>query len=686
MISTRLLAVSLIITALCVALALPVVHAVQMQVVGPFVHVQYIDLVQTSKMLALQPGQRVTLQFGVPPSDAYKNYLMIVRVSKPSPALQFICTGQCTFRRTPNGLVQEVYVSSGNLTIINAGTSTYVTRLYITYVYARNIEYPLEGQVVKIILKVPDDTINEVTQQIVKLWIDNSVPYMVSKVVLPCGKTLSELAAEGYSVQGIKVEPKYVEINASKAPRGTYTVVLTYCESCTMPYVFLVKALEYLNTTVGPRCSKVVTPADFGIPRGWKLLGYVVAIAAVQPLLPGQRAGNVVVEGRLTIPVSEAAGIAAVKAVSYLIPTIMRFKYVVGTYIVYGTGFRIVNNMTVPVMVLYVPLLYKPTGQLVAVGNRTVILAPVSQLDVSNGIWTALVVQLPEYATIDKIVTPGGVTYSSVTSSLVPWGTTIRPVSISPDRHQAYIAVALRSVKEPGVYKIYITVKPLVLRVVTQTGRPLTNCTVTIQYGNVKVTEVPNEKGLVTFNLGTLVSEPIAVTVKYDNMTVSELVLNTVPCETLKIVVPLYNVTVAVTDYRGAPLAGAMVVLSSGNGEYVKIAYTNANGVATIENVPAGTYTLTVKIGSATLTKTTVDVNGNKVLKIGTNVLVVIHVGSQPIVLTTTQVLTAAAVIAAAVVAGVVLLPFIRRRRTSEETQEYIIEENSGEETETRSQ
>ena len=680
----RLLAITLIVAALCLVSVLPVVHAAQVQIVGPFVHVQYIDLVQTSKMLALQPGQRVTLQFGVPPSNAYKNYLMIVKVAKPSSALQFICTGQCTFKRTPNGLVQEVYVKNGNLTIINAGTSTYVTKLYITYVYARNMEYPLEGQVVKIALKVPDDTINEVSQQIVKLWVDNNVPYMISKVVLPCGKTLSEMAAEGYTVQGVKVEPKYVEINASKAPRGTYTIVLTYCESCAMPYVFLVKALEYLNTTVGPRCSKVVTPADFGIPRGWKLLGYVVAIAAVQPLLPGQKAGNVIVEGRLTVPVSEAAGVAAVRAVSYLIPTIMRFKYIVGTYIVYGTGFRIVNNMTVPVMVLYVPLLYKPTGQLVTVGNRTVILAPVSQLDVSSGIWTALVVQLPEYAVIDKIVTPGGVSYSSVTSSLVPWGTTIRPVSISPDRHQAYIAVALRGVREPGVYKIYITVKPLVLEVTTQTGKPLTNCTVTIQYGNVKVTEVPNENGMVTFSLGTLVSEPIAVTVRYENLTVGELVLNTVPSTPLRIVVPLYNVTIAVTNYRGAPLAGAMVVLSSGNGEYTKVAYTNANGVATIENVPAGTYVLTVKVGSTTLAKTTINVNGNKVLKIGTNVLVVIHVGSQPIVLTTTQVLTAAAVIAAAVVAGVVLLPFIRRRRTSEETQEYIIEENTGEESQSQ--
>ncbi len=680
----HILGVLTIVAALAIVL-LPMVHAVPVQVVGPYVHVQYIDKVVTSKMIALQPGQRITLQFGVPPSSTYRNYLMIVTIAKPSPALQFICTGSCTFERAPNGLVRKVYVTSGNLTIINAGTSTYVTKIYVTYVYVRELEYTLQGQVVKIHVKVPDDTFNEVTEQTVKIWVDNEAPYMVTSVIMPCGKPLAELVASSHEVPGVKVEPKYIEIDASKAIRGTYTIVLKYSPESVMPYVFLVKALEYLNTTVAPGSEKVVTPADFGIPRGWKLLGYVVAVAAIQPLLPGQKAGSVIVEGQLTVPVSEAAGIAPVKAISYLIPTIMKFKYIVGTYIVYGANFKLVNNMTVPVMVLYVPLLYKSVGELVTVANKTVILAPVSQLDVSSGIWTALVVQLPEYATIEKIVTPGGIAYTSVTGSTVPWGTTIRPVSISPDRHQAYIAVALRGMREPGVYKVYLNIKPLTLQIVTQTGKPLTNCTVTIEYGNVKISEVPNEEGIVSFSIGTLVTSPIMVTVKYDNMTVAQLVLNTIPAKTMKIVVPLYNVTVAVTNYRGAPLAGATVMISSPSGTFMRVAYTDANGVATIKNVPAGTYILTVKIGSTTLAKTNLDVNGNKVLKIGTNVLVVIHVGSQPIVLTTTQVLTAAAVIAAAVVAGVVLIPFIKRRGSSEESQEFVIEEERSESSESSS-
>ncbi|NPB01262.1 MAG: hypothetical protein GXO10_07795 [Crenarchaeota archaeon] len=656
-----------------------IVHGASIKVIGPLVHVAYIDEITSSKTIALQPGQKFTVQFGLPPSNDYSNYMLVVKFEKPSPVLQVICRGECTYVKNGNGVITAVYSENGNITIVNAGTSTYVGRIVITYMYRKLEEITAAQSVVKVRVKVPDDTINEVTSQIVKVWVDNNAPYMITDVLLPGGASLEKLMQSGEVPSYIKLEPKRLVIYANKAPKGTYVVVLTYDKSSVFPTTFLVKALEYLNTTVPSDTVKTISSSSFGVPHGWTLLGYIVAVAAIQPVIVNQKVGTVMVVGKLVIPASAESGIINVKSISYLIPSLVKFKYVVGAYIVYGSSFKIMNNMTVPVMVYYIPLVYRPVGKVMTIGNRTIIYAPVTQADVMSGIWTSLVVQLPSYAQIEEIVTPGGLTYSKVSNSLVPWGTSLRPVSISPDRHEAYIVVALNGMREVGLYKIYVKVEPLRIYVTDQYNEPVRYVNVVFVLGPGESLKLSPVNGEVTLRLAELITRPITAYVEYRGVKMVTLILNTIPEEPIHVVLRLYNLTIVVTKFRGAPLGGALVILKMIGTGLTFEGKTDANGVVRFVGVPAGIYQVTVKVGSNVVASGQVQVNSTRTVKLGTNVVLVLKLGGLIIPVTVVQL---ASVIAAVAVATVIIVVFrFRRERKetynvySEESEENIEEE-----------
>jgi len=556
----KLLLIVTLLAALSIACAVAYADT-KLLTVGPLAHVQYIDEVVTTKILVLQPGQRYTLTFGLPPSEEYSNYLMIVRIVKPSPYLQVICRGACTYQKNELGLLEKIYVRNGNVTLLNAGVSTYVGKIVVTYMYSREYEVQLDEPVVKIRLEVPDETGETVTRQIVKIWVDNNAPYMVHDVVLPGNKSYTKLALRGIVVRGIKVEPKHVEIDASEAPHGTYIVVLKFSERASLGSVLLVKALSYMNTTVEPRGSLVISSSDYGVPKGWSVLGYIIAVAAIQPTSEHESEG-VEVLSDLVSPVSAQSGVVNVRMVSYLIPPLMKFRYLVGAYVAYGSTVKIVNNMSVPLLVYYIPLLYKSVGKVKLYNNTVLLDAEVTAQDIESGIWNVLVVQVPPYAEITKILTPSGAEYSSVTESKVAWGSTMRLVSIAPDRHEAFITVSLGEMREPGLYRIYLNVEPLVMRIVTSSGEPCVNCTVNIKCGDHVYTVKPDAEGYVKVTVPYILLQPATVDVYYEGRLMYRIALSTIPVKPLRIVIELYNVTVVVTNYRGEPLQGAKVVLT----------------------------------------------------------------------------------------------------------------------------
>ncbi len=640
-----------------------IVHAdTQLLTIGPLAHVQYLDEVVTSKVLALQPGQRYTLTFGLPPSDAYSNYLMIVQLTKPSPYIQVICRGSCTYQKNELGLLEKIYVRNGNITLLNAGVSTYIGKIIVTYVYSREYEVQLGEPIVKIRLKIPDETGETVTRQIVKVWIDNNAPYMIHDLLLPGNKSYVKLALEGVVIRGIKVEPKSVEIDASEAPHGTYIVVLAYSKRAVLGSVLLVKALSYMNTTVEPRDSMVISSSDYGVPKGWKVLGYIVAVAAIQPTTES-RGGSIQIIGDLVSPVSTQSGMINVRMVSYLIPPLMNFKYLVGAYVAYGSTVKIVNNMSVPVLVYYIPLLYKNVGEIRLYNNTVILSAKVASQDLESGIWNVLVIQLPPYAEITKILTPSGAEYSTVTESKVAWGSTARLVSIAPDRHEALITVAFGSMKEPGLYRIYVSVRPLVLKLVTSSGRPCINCTVRVRCGDYVRVLKPNAEGYVSVRVPYILLHPAIVDVYYEGRLMYRIALSTVPVKPLVITVRLYNVTVVVTNYRGEPLSGAKVVLVSSDGTIVRTAFTDRNGVAIVTDLPAGIYTLKVYVGNKEIATGKIEVFGNRIVKVNSNVIAVFTIAPIGTVVITTTAVTIAAALIVGSIAVILTLRFIARER-----------------------
>ncbi len=671
---------------ICVVLSLAslvfitnVIYASNIEIVGPLVHVAYIDEISMTKTIALQPGQKYTVQFGLPPSNEYSNYMIVVKFLKPSPVLQVICRGECTYVKSESGVISEVYSESGNVTIVNAGTSTYVGRIEIMYVYRKLEEYTASSSIVKISLKIPDTTINEVSKQIVKIWIDNTAPYVISDVILPGGKSLEKLMEIGEVPKYVKMEPKRVLIYATQAPKGTYTIVLTYDKSSIMPITFLVKALEYLNKTIAPESVGVISSSEFGIPHGWTLLGYVVAVAAIQPVIVNEKVGGITIEGKLVVPASAESGIINIKAISYLIPSLIKFKYVVGAYIVYGSSFKVVNNMTVPVMIYYIPLVYRPVGKIVTIGNKTIIYALVSESDLVGGIWTTLVVQLPSYAKISKIVTPGGMVYSEVSNSLVPWGTTLRPISISPDRHEAYIAVALEDMREAGLYRIYVNVEPLRMYITDQYGRPI-NCRVVFQISPETKIVVEPQDSVVIFRIPSLMFKPITAYVMYRGVNVATLILNTIPEKPIHVIVKLYNLTIVVTKFRGAPLSGAEVTLRLIGTNFTTVEKTDSNGVAKFVELPAGIYDVEVKVGSTVVARGQIQLNETRIVKLSTNVVFVLTIGSMTIPVTVLQLASMIVAVAITAVAVVLILRFIGKNRRVE----YEIYSESDEELQTQ--
>ncbi len=648
-------------------------HAVNVKLltVGPLAHVQYLDEVVNTKMLVLQPGQRYTLTFGLPPSDAYSNYLMIVQIAKPSPYLQVLCRGACTYQKNELGLLEKIYVSRGNVTLLNAGVSTYAGKITVIYIYSKEYDVQLSEPVVKISLKVPDETGEAVSRQIVKVWVDNNAPYMVHDIILPNNKSYTELTLSGYVIKGVKVEPKYVEIDASEAPHGTYTIVLTYSKSAVLGSVLLVKALSYMNTTVEPRDSMVISSSDYGVPKGWKVLGYIVAVTAIQPTT-GERGGSIRIIGDLVSPISTQSGIINVRMVSYLIPPLMNFRYLVGAYIAYGSTVKVLNNMSVPILVYYIPLLYKSIGE-IRLYNKTVILsAEVDSQDLESGIWNVLVVQVPPYAEIEKILTPDGTEYSTVTESRVAWGSTTRLVSIAPDRHQAIITVSFGDMREPGLYRIYLKTEPLTMRILTSSGRPCMSCRVKIRCGKYVITLRPNKEGYVKIDIPYILLNPAVVDVYYDGKLMYEVALTTIPVKPLTLKIRLYNVTIVVTNYRGEPIQGAKVVLVSSDGTIVRSALTDKNGVAVISDLPSGIYTLKVYVGGKEIATGKIEVTGNRIVKINSSVVAVFTLTPfGTIVITTTAVTIAAAVIVGGI-AVALTLRFISRERSRKEQEEVL--------------
>ncbi len=183
-------------------------------------------------------------------------------------------------------------------------------------------------------------------------------------MALPNGTTLSQLVSAWNPLANyIKVEPKYVELMANELPPGQYQVTINYGSEYVMPSAMLIKGTEFLNYTVNPGQTLEITGSEFGVPPGWNLLGYIVAVYTVQPLVVGEQPGHFEIIANMVSPAYLYSDLIQVSGISYLLPPFIRFAPMIGIYIVYDRYFEIVDNLNVPLVVTFMPIIYKPIGQ-----------------------------------------------------------------------------------------------------------------------------------------------------------------------------------------------------------------------------------------------------------------------------------------------------------------------------------
>ncbi|KUO80116.1 MAG: hypothetical protein AT718_09630 [Vulcanisaeta sp. JCHS_4] len=581
---------------------------------------EYIDYINTTRTITLAPGQSMTIQAPLPPGPGYTLNYIKISVNPPSPALVISGNG-VMYSKNEIGAIVSAYTSSNQLTITNAGNQPLNETVTVTYVFVKEEYVALNTSATSFTLgiTIPDKSIQYVTQQIVELSIPNYMPFEIASIALPNGTTLAQLVSEWSPLANyIKIEPKYVELTANKLPPGQYEVTINYGNEYIMPSAMLIKGTEFLNYTVNPGQTLEITGSEFGVPPGWNLLGYIVAVYTVQPLVVGQQPGHFEIVANRVSPVSLYSTLVQVSGISYLLPPFIRFAPMFGIYIVYDRYFEVVDNLNVPLVVTFMPIIYKPVGQWVN-GNLQ---ATVSSADVSGGLWTALVVQLPEIAHIYKIVTPSGTVYAGLVNSEIPWGSAERLVSISPGGSQAYIAVSTLGVSETGTYMVYVNWTPITMHFANTLNAPISGVKVkALVNGSLVTTAVSGSDG----NAYISINEPTPFTavVYYDNVPLYYVNVNSLINQPIGVTIGLYNVTVLFVGARSQAIPNAKITLYRvGTGPTLN-GTTSGTGTVGFTNVLGGTYLVTAQYGNLKYSEL-VTINGNDVITIKSDILAII--------------------------------------------------------------
>jgi len=589
-------------------------------IIQPFYGIlQYIDYVNITRSVVLTPGQSITIQAPLPPGPGYVFSQVVVNINPPTLALGVSGSGLYVERNIV-GAIKSVTSTAGKLTLTNTGDKPITLNLLITYVFTKEQYIPLPtSQQFTINITIPDDTAQYVSNQFVKFRIDNYMPYQVLGASLPNGTTLSQLVSSWSNLANyIKIEPKYVQLDAKNLPPGSYAISLGYGNEYTMPSAMLIKGTEFINATVNPGQYMEITGSEFGVPQGWGLLGYIVVVYTVQPLVVGQSPGHFEVVANRVSPVSTYSSLIEVSGISYLLPPFIRFAPMVGIYVVYDRYFKIVDNLNVPLVVTYMPILYKGVGNWVN-GNLQ---ATVTDTDVSGGLWSALVVQLPEIANIYRITTPSGVIYQGLINSEVPWGSGVRLVSISPDAQQAYVAVSTLGISEVGTYTFYINWTPVGMLITNTAGSPIVGVKVVGYIDDTPVSSaVSNDDGYVGISIKE--PEPFTASISYQGVTVYNVRINSLINQPLSITIGLFNVTVLFIGARNQAIPNGNITLYRiGTGPYYS-GITDNLGSVTMSNVLGGTYMVTAQYGRLRYTEV-ITINDNGVITIKSDILAIV--------------------------------------------------------------
>lgn len=582
-----------------------------------YAEVQYIDVINQTIQLSIPASGTYTITAPLPPGPGYS--LAYVEVYFPTPLPSVGVSGNVIKSVNEYGFVTSVYSSSGSITLVNTGQGTINGTVVVSSVFVKTIYVPLTGQS-SINITAPDYTYQYVTDQYIEVTLPNNAPYSIQDVILPNGSAFSQLVEKwSGNVTAIQLDYKHVKLDMAYLPPGNYSVILVQGSQYVMPFAMLVKGTQFYNITVNAHSQVIITTNNFGIPPGWSILGYVVTVYTVQPLVVGETGGTFIVEANRVSPVYALSQLIVVHGVSYILPPFIRFMPTIGIYVIYDSQFKVVNPLNVPVVVEYMPIIYKAVGQWSSSGNLQV---QVTQSDVAQGMWTSLVVQLPEVATITSIVTPSGTVYSGYTSSELPWGSEVRLVSISPDGHEAYIAVSTLGVSQPGLYTINVHWSPLVVVVHNTYGLPVNVSVVASQNGEAYGTYSTNSSGVALIPIYN--PYPVSLAIYYDGVNAYNIGVTTLIKRPIEVTLGIYNVTAIVVGFFNQAISHANVTIYRIGTGPVYTQLTGLNGAAQLTGVLSGVYQLTASYGHAKYSRF-LAVNSDEVVLVKTNILTIIN-------------------------------------------------------------
>jgi hypothetical protein len=537
----------------------------------------------------------------VTPGEGYVYAGMKIEFLGAYPSLQIGAGGQLSKTFDQNGFVSAVYAGPdvSRITLVNTAKDQIEVKVRITYTYVKASYVPLNGDTI-IEVNVPDGKLAQGFNAMARLTIEPYAPFVIKAVEKP----------DGTPATVYRVEPKVVEINTP----GKYKVVVAQGQP--LPAVLLVKSLSKQTASVAPNGEFAVTGAEVGVPQGWRLLGYVVfAYTGDASLMGREITGDINIEGGLVDVVTDVNQNIIVRSVSHLIPPVWNFNIRYKIAIVYGEQFKVSTNLPSTVSVIYIPIVYKE-AQVKWFPDRA--LVNVTEADLADGQWTAIVMQLPELARIVAIRTPSNAMITNATDVKLVWGGGVRIASISPDGRQAYIVVQMGDTKETGTYTFMISWRPMRIPVVDTKGRPVPHLSATADKF-----EAAASSGYVEVKVYK--PEPFTVDINYKGVKAAQVVVNSLVANPQPVTLGIYQVKVVVVGALNQPIAEASVSIDG----FLASAKTDGTGAVKFSDVLAGTYKINIDVGGRVKVSDTLEVNGDTEKIVKTPIVAV--VGGVPI-------------------------------------------------------
>ncbi|MGC9131258.1 MAG: carboxypeptidase regulatory-like domain-containing protein [Pyrobaculum sp.] len=537
----------------------------------------------------------------VTPGEGYVYAGMKIEFLGAYPSIQIGADGQLSKTFDQNGFVSAVYVGpdASKVTLVNTAKDQVEVKVRVTYTYVKASYIPLSGDSV-IEVNVPDGKLAQGFNAMARLTIEPYAPYVVKAVEKP----------DGTPATVYRVEPKVVEINTP----GKYKISIA--QGAPMPAAVLVKSLSKQTATVQAGGQLAVTGAEVGVPQGWRLLGYAVfAYTADANIIGKEAAGDISIEGGLVDTITDVNQNIIVRSVSYLVPPVWNFNIRYKIALVYGEQFKVSTNLPSAVNVIYIPIVYKE-AQVKWLPDRA--LVNVTEAELADGQWTAIVMQLPELARIVAVRTPGNAMISNATDVKLVWGSGLRAASISPDGRQAYLVVQIGDTKEPGVYTFMINWSPMRIPVVDTKGRPVSYLSATADKF-----EASASAGYVEVKVYK--PEPFTVDVSYKGVKAAQVVVNSLVAKPQPVTLGIYNVKVVVVGALNQPISEASVSLEG----FPASGKTDGAGAIVFKDVLAGTYKVNVDVGGRVKVSQDIEVNGDVEKVVKTPIVAV--VGGVPI-------------------------------------------------------